>query len=296
MSEGPAAEVMLRPEHWPPREAAHQHRVRTFLANHPVGSVRPHPVWDFLFHYYGVRPATLRCWHPGYGVTLAGDAARRRYLGRTGYVGCAGGVTVDSGYLNRRLDTVRFIAGLLAATQERPAQFHCFGMHEWAMVYRSAEIRHGAVPLRLGRDRTDAVFESIPLRCTHFDASRFFTAQAAPRNAVALTRQTQADHEQPGCLHANMDLYKWCAKLGPLADSDLLMDCLELAADARELDMRAGPYDLTDYGLAAIEVEHPDGRAQYVRRQADITGRAAVLRADLLQRCRRLAGGQVTQR
>ena len=42
-----------------------------------------------------------------------------------------------------------------------------------------------------------------------------------------------------------MDLYKWCYKLGPLIESELLMDCLELAADARELDMRASPYDLS---------------------------------------------------
>ena len=41
-----------------------------------------------------------------------------------------------------------------------------------------------------------------------------------------------------------MDLYKWAYKLGPLVESELVMDCLELAADARELDMRASPYDL----------------------------------------------------
>lgn len=49
-------------------------------------------------------------------------------------------------------------------------------------------------------------------------------------------------------LHANMDLYKWCYKLGPLAESELLFDCLELAAAARELDIRASPYDLSAYG------------------------------------------------
>jgi len=37
--------------------------------------------------------------------------------------------------------------------------------------------------------------------------------------------------------------------------SRLLMDCLELAADARELDMRASLYDLSGYGFAAIRVE-----------------------------------------
>ena len=138
------------------------------------------------------------------------------------------------------------------------------------MVYRSAEFRHGAVPLRLGSAGTDAVVESMPLRCSHFDAFRFFTAEAVPRNAERLTRESQLHREQPGCLHANMDLYKWALKLGPLVESDLLLDCLELAAAARELDMRASPYDLTDYGFAPIRVEQPAGRAEYARCQGEI--------------------------
>ena len=57
------------------------------------------------------------------------------------------------------------------------------------------------------------------------------------------------------------------------------MDCLELAADARELDMRASPYDLRDYGFEPIAIETPAGRAEYVRAQQDIAERAAPLRA-----------------
>ena len=78
-----------------------------------------------------------------------------------------------------------------------------------------------------------------------------------------------------------MDCYKWAYKLGPLIDSELLMDCLELAADARELDMRASPYDLSDYGFAPIAIETPAGRAEYVRAQQDIAerGRTAAGRA-----------------
>ena len=44
-----------------------------------------HPVWDFLFSYYSLRPRQLRCWHPGYGVRLAGAEALRRYRDRRGY-------------------------------------------------------------------------------------------------------------------------------------------------------------------------------------------------------------------
>ena len=138
------------------------------------------------------------------------------------------------------------------------------------MVYRSGEVRHDRVPLRLGAAGTDTVVEAEvagPLRCSHFDAFRFFTAEAAPRNAGSPSRATQQDWEQPGCLHANMDLYKWSYKLSPLIDSETLLDCLELAAAAREIDMRASPYDLSDYGYTPIAVEDAAGRAEYVRCQ-----------------------------
>jgi hypothetical protein len=125
----------------------------------------------------------------------------------------------------------------------------------------------------------------MPLQCSHFDAYRFFTASAARRNAFDLTRDAQAATEQPGCVHANMDLYKWCYKLGPLVDSGLLLDCLELAADARELDMRASPYDLRGYGFTSIAIDQPAGRVEYVRAQQDIARRAAPLREALADRC-----------
>jgi hypothetical protein len=60
---------------------------------------------------------------------------------------------------------------------------------------------------------------------------------------------------------------------------------LELAADARELDMRASPYDLTNLGFDPITVEEPAGRAEYVRRQGVISERAAPLRAALWRWC-----------
>jgi hypothetical protein len=158
-------------------------------------------------------------------------------------------------------------------------------MHEWAMVYRAPAVRHEQVPLRLGRVGTDTVVESIPLRCSHFDAYRFFTEPATLRNVERLTRDGQVRTEQPGCVHAAMDLYKWAFKLGPLVPSELVMDCLDLAAAARSLDMRASPYDLRDYGFEPITVETPAGRAEYVRAQQSIAEQAAPLRANLADRC-----------
>ncbi|ORA46240.1 3-methyladenine DNA glycosylase [Mycolicibacterium celeriflavum] len=284
--------LVLCETEWTDRERSHRRRVDDFLHTHRSGEA--HPVWDFLFTYYSLRPGRLRTWHPGFGIALAGAAAQR-YLRRTGYRPEGGAVTVSRDYLLARLDTVRFIGRLLRATAARPVRLNCFGLHEWAMVYRAPTVRHDRVPLRLGAAGTDAVVESMPLRCTHFDAFRFFTAPAARRNTEQLTRQGQTASEQPGCLHAAMDLYKWAIKLGPLVPSEFVMDCLDLAADARALDMRASPYDLRDYGFEPIAIETPAGRAEYVRVQQTVAERAAPLRAALADRCDRLlttaAGG-----
>jgi hypothetical protein len=288
------ARIRLEPEQWTARADEYRVRVETFLAPR-VNRARagePHPVWDFLFSYYSLRPGQLRCWHPGFHVLLVGENAIRRYRGRRGYDLDADGVTVSDAHLRSRLDTIGFVARLLRETARRPARLNCFGLHEWAMVYHSGAVRHDRVPLRLGAAATDAIVESEiagPLRCSHFDAFRFFSApfiaEFVPRNAGSPSRAAQHDWEQPGCLHANMDLYKWSYKLSPLIDSALLLDCLELAAAAREVDMRASPYDLRSYGYAPIAVEHAAGRAEYVRCQKAIASRAAPLRAALLDRC-----------
>ena len=178
---------------------------------------------------------------------------------------------------------MRFVAGLLAATASRPAATGCFGLHEWAMVYREPDDAHRhALPLRLGGAGTDAVVESHRIRCTHVDAYRFFTPDAVGRNTLTPTRQTQTAMEQPGCLHANMDLYKWALKLGPLVPGELLLDCFALAREIRTTDMQASPYDVTSYGLEPVAIETPEGKAEYVRRQRGFAARANALRVRLL--------------
>ncbi|WP_280268834.1 3-methyladenine DNA glycosylase [Nocardia wallacei] len=273
--------LLLAESDWRARAAAHRTRVDEligpYLQRRAAGS--KHPVIDFLFTYYGHKPAQLRRWHPGYGLALENAA---EYANSRGYRQIPAGATADPEFLLRRRDTIAFVAKLLRATATRPAQLSCFGLHEWAMVYRSDDVRHRQVPLRLGSAGTDAVVESMSLRCTHFDAFRFFTPDAVPRNTLALTRDDQPLREQPGCLHANMDLYKWGFKLVPLLDSDLLLDCFELACAARELDMRASPYDLSEYGYDPVPIETPSGRAEYVRGQAELAERAAPLRSRLL--------------
>ncbi|WP_229686397.1 3-methyladenine DNA glycosylase [Longimycelium tulufanense] len=249
-----------------------------------------HPVLDFLFTYYSHRPARLERWHPGPGVVLAGESARE-YLGWSGYREVAAGVELDpDAFTPNRRRTAEFVLALLTATAARPPRLGCFGLHEWAMVYRSSqeEVRHAGWPLRLGSSGTDRVVESLPIRCSHFDAFRFFTPPARPRNTLQPTRQDQLRLEQPGCLHANMDLYKWAYKLDPFVPSELVADCFELAVGVRELDMRASPYDLTALGYSPVRIETVEGRAEYARQQADFAERAAPLRARLVEVCRAL--------
>ncbi|MGN9777791.1 3-methyladenine DNA glycosylase [Micromonospora sp. H33] len=269
---------------WQARRRAHEERVDGWLTPHLARRRRgeKHPVEDFLFTYYSHRPAQLRRWHPGAGVVLR-DADPVDF-GRDYRAGAAG-VTLDTeGVRARRAESVAWIRTLLSATAGRAAQFGCFGMHEWAMVYRQtqAEVRHNAWPLRLSPEHTATVVEERGVRCSHFDAYRFFTAPARPLNVLTPTRESQHALEQPGCLHANMDLYKWAYKLSPLVPSELVADAFALAREIRTLDMRASPYDLAALGYPPVRVETPEGRAEYATAQRGFAERAAGLRARLL--------------
>jgi hypothetical protein len=285
----------LRPDEWRPAQAAHARRADAVTAAHRARRARGerHPVEDFLFDYYPLSPARLRRWHPGAGVLLEGAAAEPRATWRW-YRRRGADVELDvAAFLAERGEAVRFAHTLLAATAARPPSTGCFGLHEWAMVYREPAGAHRhPLPLRLGEAGTDAVVEAHPLRCSHVDAFRFFTAPARARTRVHPTRETQPLLEQPGCLHANMDLLKWALKLGPAVPGELLLDCVELARDLRVLDMRASPYDLRALGYAPVRVETGAGKAEYVRAQRGLAARAAVPRARLVAITEALLAGR----
>ena len=290
---------LAEPE-WLARRAAHERRVRAWTDPHQLRAARgeKHPVEDFLWEYYSFRPAWLRRWHPGPDVVLHGAAAQE-YLRWPEYRAvdegpgpeCVAGVALDCAAFDpKRREFLVWLRDFLRLTHERAPSFGCFGLHEWAMVYRLAphEIRHTQLPLRLGPEATARVVESLPVRCSHFDAFRFFTPPARPLNRLQPERATTPQLEQRGCLHANMDLYKWSYKLAPFTPSELMADCFELARAIREVDMRASPYDCTAFGLAPIAIETPEGRADYERLQREFSERSQPLRARLLALCERL--------
>lgn len=243
-----------------------------------------HPVHDFLFTYYPHRAGRLEQWHPALGERLEDDGrplpvqfSQKHYRQEHGVV------ALDSSIL-RPKDRGRFAFShrLLRLTASRPANFRCYGLHEWAMVYRSENPRHRErAPLRLPEAELAEFVESQTLVCSHFDATRFFTPAATPRNRLQPTLETREDFEQPGCIHANMDLYKWAFKAMPWIGSDLLLRTFFLALELRELDMRASPYDLSAYGYEAIPIETSTGREKYTELQQILSNKASLLRVEL---------------
>ena len=273
-------------DEWAPRAAAHAARVDIWLEPHLARRREQvkHPVLDFIFTYYNHRPAQLRRWHPGYGLALT-EASEYDEL--KGYASIGGAAAVTEAHVASQRPLIEGIHRLLVATASRPPSLGCFGLHEWAMVYQDDATRH-PLPLRLGAEGTDAVVESHKIACSHFDAFRFFTPQARPLNTLAPGRDDRPEFEQPGCLHASMDLYKHAYRLSPLIPSELVADCLELAIAVREVDMRASPYDLSSLDYTAIPIETAAGKAEYLAQQRRFMGLAAPLRARLIEHCQRL--------
>jgi hypothetical protein len=272
---------------WHERRAKHEARVRGWIAPRLERAARHErdPVEDFLFEYYSYRPAKLLRWHPGIGVELRGETARE-YLSCKDYYETPQGVAVGVSQLSMaRIQSIGWIGNMLRRTAGRTGVFSCFGLHEWAMVYEAESVRHGTWPLRVTAAEIAGVVESLRIRCTHYDAFRFFTSPARPLNKYQLTRETTSALEQPGCLHTNMDLYKWAFKLAPFTPSDLVADCFELASRIRVLDMRASPYDLTSLGYSPICIETPEGRAEYESLQRDFARVAGPLRQRLQVAC-----------
>jgi hypothetical protein len=283
---------------WVRLEEAHRARLlpyaEAYRNRRSIG--RKHPVEDFLFQYYAYSPGQLLGWHPGIGraISLGNRATQGQppsRMGRSPYRTERGLVFADPTLIaDAELHRVRWIASLLEAIDSRPPQVGCYGLHEWAMVYGSAqdEVRHVGMPLRLGSEEIREFLDSQRLCCTHYDAFRFFTPQAVALNTHQLDIDSRVQHEQPGCIHANMDLYKWAWKLSPWVPGELLGDCFLLAVAAREIDMRASPYDLADLGYLPIRIETPEGREAYRCAQIELYRRAIPLRRRLLAVTRRI--------
>lgn len=253
-----------------------------------------HAVHDFLFTYYSCSPSKLKQWVPSCEESLTvSTEIRQAHPWLTDYWFRVKGDVLS---LNReRLqDSTRglaaFIANLCSNILQQPPRFGCFGLHEWAMVYKlsSEELRHKGHRLRLSPEDLANFVESQTMCCSHYDAYRFFTKEARPLNLFEPRLETRLQMEQGGCVHANMDLYKWATKLWPWIGSDFIAKTFLLAIEARELDMRASPYELKDYGYTPLCIETEEGRRCYQKEQQLLATRATSLRKELHTFCERL--------
>jgi hypothetical protein len=305
---------------WVARAERHASELETLL--YPPGttvksrshSVKMHPIYNFLHTYYRYSTKEITAYSPGLGVVLERESLEegavlcKRHL-QEKYV-----QHTEQGYVYDLMDmrskpssrygwiSVTKVRDILQATANRQPFYGCYGLHEWAMLYsgggggvggdaselKRQQERHQQLPLRVSQAVIDEVVTAPgQLRCTHYDAFRFFQPEAQPLNLhTPLTRPTQVAYEQPGCVHANMDLFKYAFTLYPFLPSDLLLDTLKLALRCRKVDMRASPYDVSHYlpdSEPPICVETIEGRKVYMLEQEALAEAAAPVRARVLQ-------------
>jgi len=283
------------------------------------------PISNFICDYYRVKPRRLLAWSPGPLVGLSqpfeSESTRSLVLRGNSRHGVARDLLFATGASDvhdvgmfdpkhiplATLDAFFLDRSILVATELRVPIFSCFGLHEWAILYhppgtpepvRHQERDNPDLHLRVSQEIINGVVEgkipiskdTLPLRCTHFDAIRFFHPEARPHNTVVPepNRSTQVLNEQPGCVHSHMDLLFYALRLGPFIPSDLFRDCLQCAMDSRAVDVRATPYAVDD----PICVETVAGRKEYARAQEGLFEKAKPVRRRLIEAYAPILGGR----
>ena len=279
--------VLLSEQQWRGRRAAHERRVDAWTIGwrERRASGAKHPVDDFLFTYYPTRPAVLRRWHPGIGVALAGEDLADLGDGyREAELAGTPAWLLDPTRFASLVPAALRIAALLTATAHRDPQFGCFGLHEWAMVYRQRpdETRHEQWPLRLEPEQVRATVDG---RRTALQ----------PLRRVPLLHGGGASAE-PGAAHPRAAGPARAGRVparehGPVPAREPDLPGRGQRPRRRLLRARArhpyprharGPVRPARAGYDPVEVETPSGRSEFAFQQRGFAARAAALRADLL--------------
>jgi hypothetical protein len=82
----------------------------------------------------------------------------------------------DSSQMKNR-NKLSWNLNLLKCTRSNPPVLNCYGLHEWAMLYRptSSDVGssyQGSLPLRVDLSVVEEVVDKGGLKCTHIDAIR----------------------------------------------------------------------------------------------------------------------------
>jgi len=280
------------------KEKQHQHSLivsqllSDYLKDRETG--KKHPVYDFLFEYYFFRPSLLERYSPGLSVSIYDDSENNEEFSLPNkdiYSFSSEKKTwtmQTTSLTSKRKESLTWLITLLENTQQNEPQFGCLGLHEWAMLYKNeSNVRH-SIPLRVSEKELQQIVESKPLKCTHYDAFRFFTNEAGPLNKTNLTKDHRDHSEQSGCVHTNMDIYKWAHKFYPWISSELILESFYLAIEARTIDMQASPYDVSLIGLNPLKIETKEGAEEYVRLQKQLSIKGNPIRIKLIQELRQL--------
>lgn len=281
--ERPVRTLVWPREDWLAKRQQHQTIVQPWVLPRLERRSRgqSHPIDDFMFDYYPISPNKLLTWHPGWEHKLEAQERDLEFFPEA-YRFTDGFIELNPQWSTTRAEKLHENLRLLQVVSQRPARTGCFGLHEWAMVLGQDDVRHDSWKLRLSQGEIRNTIAELGLRCTHFDAFRFFTDEARPKNPVQLTRADQLQYDQPGCLHANMDLYKFAHFAAPIVGSNIVRDAFALAREIRTVDMQVAPYDFSELHVEPIRVETEDGRIDFISRQQQFSARASHIRAQLI--------------
>ena len=159
----------------------------------------------------------------------------------------------------------------------------------WSTGSRPSEVRHADWPLRLGADGHRRGRGAHRIRCSHFDAFRFFTA-AGPAAATPCspTRDDRPDVRAAGLparrhgpLQVGLQAQpRWClASWSPTASSWPATSASSTCARRRTT--------CASSGYEPVRIETAEGKAEYVAAQRAFAERAQALRARLVDGLRR---------
>jgi hypothetical protein len=312
---------LLLPGLTSPTDPCNHHSQRNTAVQHDGWTALDvkNPVYNFMIEYYGLKgakgPRKLARWSPSLDLLQAQDKdgillenASQEDIG--GILHMRGAIFEEDGIVyspshffgkgdpERRTEAARaatpylWFRSILQQTLTAEPILHCHGLHEWAMQYQPEGAPpppsgkyQAHIPLRVDRETITQTVERKGVHCTHVDALRFFAPAAAPLNhhGASLERTDQLRLEQPACVHAHMDLLKIVLRIQPFCDAELLRRVVEIALQARRLDVAASPYDVSSYGVGVVAVETPEGRALYREEQTALMMRAEPIRLELLR-------------
>ena len=158
---------------WRASAKAYRERMITLLhgtIDHP----RHHPIYNFLFFYYGYDLNRLLRWSPGPLRELAGVAPKEYVLWKgAGWRSLARGHGLIDPLLISKRARARYTstASILRQTATRAPQLQCFGLHEWAMLYTPSPdgppnfSEFQQLPTRLSRAEVNTVVEMATMAC-----------------------------------------------------------------------------------------------------------------------------------